>query len=148
MDLRHSLPAGLTPDWTIGGLSWEYSNIRLDRGNAVATITLNRPDALNALSLELLEEFSCAVDGLAGDETIKALVVRGEGRAFCAGADLLHFDAAFDEPALFNRYVRVLNRCFLQLEELPIPVIAVVQGFALAGGLGADPRLRHGYRRR
>lgn len=113
----------------------EYSNIRLDRGNAVATITLNRPDALNALSLELLEEFSCAVDGLAGDETIKAVVVRGEGRAFCAGADLLHFDAAFDEPALFNRYVRVLNRSFLQLEDLPIPVIAVVQGFALAGGL-------------
>lgn len=113
----------------------EYSNIRLDRDNSVATITLNRPDALNALSLELLEQLSSAVDGLAGDETIKALVVRGEGRAFCAGADLLHFDAAFDEPALFNRYVHALNRCFLQLEELPIPVIAVVQGFALAGGL-------------
>ena len=60
----------------------EYSNIRLDHGSAVATITLNRPDALNALSLELLEEFSRAVAGLEGDEAIKALVVRGEGAGF------------------------------------------------------------------
>ncbi len=113
----------------------EYSNIQLEIENQVATLRLNRPDALNALSLALLEDFSNAVTGIAGDHSVKALVVRGAGRAFCAGADLLEFDAAFDDPARFNPYVELLNRCFLQLEDLPIPVLAVVQGFALAGGL-------------
>ena len=113
----------------------EYSNIQLEKDNSVATLRLNRPDALNALSFALLEEFSDAVAGIAGDASIKALVIRGSGRAFCAGADLLQFDAAFDDLARLNPYVEVLNRCFLQLEDLPVPVLAVVQGFALAGGL-------------
>ncbi len=113
----------------------EYSNIQLEKENSVATLRLNRPDALNALSLELLEEFSDAVAGVADDEAVKALVVRGAGRAFCAGADLLYFDAAFDDLARLNPYVELLNRCFLQLESLPVPALAVVQGFALAGGL-------------
>jgi enoyl-CoA hydratase/carnithine racemase len=113
----------------------EYSNIQLEIENQVATLRLNRPDALNALSLALLEDFSNAVTSIAGNDSVKALVVRGAGRAFCAGADLLEFDAAFDDPARFNPYVELLNRCFLQLEDLPVPVLAVVQGFALAGGL-------------
>jgi enoyl-CoA hydratase/carnithine racemase len=113
----------------------EYSNIRLEKENAIATLRLARPDALNALSPELLGEFSSAVTGVGQDESIKALVVRGEGRAFCAGADLMFFDSAFDDLARLNSYIQLLNRCFCQLEELPIPVIALVHGFALAGGL-------------
>jgi enoyl-CoA hydratase len=87
------------------------------------------------LSPELLQEFSSAVADVGQDEAIKALVVRGEGRAFCAGADLLFFDSVFDDLASLNPYIQLLNRCFCQLEELPIPVIALVHGFALAGGL-------------
>ena len=113
----------------------EYSNIRLATVDSVATIRLNRPDALNALSMELLAEFSNAVAAVERDVAVKALVVRGEGRAFCAGADLLFFDTVFDEISLLPPYVELLNRCFFQLENLPIPTIAVVHGFALAGGL-------------
>jgi enoyl-CoA hydratase/carnithine racemase len=113
----------------------EYTNIKLEKGNAAATIRLNRPDALNALSLELLEEFSHAVSDAGQDESIKALVVRGEGRAFCAGADLMFFDSVHDDLARLHPYVQRLNSCLFQLEELPIPTIAVVHGFALAGGL-------------
>ncbi|MEO2141563.1 MAG: enoyl-CoA hydratase/isomerase family protein, partial [bacterium] len=69
----------------------EYTNIILDKENRVATIRLNRPDALNALSPELMTELSVALTDVAADESIKALVVRGEGRAFCAGADLAYF---------------------------------------------------------
>jgi enoyl-CoA hydratase/carnithine racemase len=69
------------------------------------------------------------------DESIKALVVRGEGRAFCAGADLMFFDSAHDDLAQLNPYIQRLNGCLFQLEELLIPTIAVVHGFALAGGL-------------
>ena len=68
----------------------QYANIILETADRVATIRLNRPDALNALNLELLAEFSHAVKAVAEDESVKALVIRGEGRAFCAGADLLY----------------------------------------------------------
>ncbi len=113
----------------------EYSNVRLAQENAVATITLNRPDALNALSPELLEEFSHAVLAVGQDEGIKVLVVRGEGRAFCSGADLLFMESVLDDLARLPPYIQRLNDCFFQLEELPIPTIALVHGFALAGGL-------------
>jgi enoyl-CoA hydratase len=113
----------------------EYTNIKLAKENGIATLRLNRPGALNALSPELLAEFSHAVAGVAEDESIKALVVRGEGRAFCAGADLIFFQAAFNRPDQLTEYLRSLNGCLFQLEELPVPTIAVVHGYALAGGL-------------
>lgn len=113
----------------------EYSNVRLAQENAVATITLNRPDSLNALSPELLREFSHAVLAVGQDEGIKVLVVRGEGRAFSAGADLLFMESVLDDLARLSPYIQRLNDCFFQLEELPIPTIALVHGFALAGGL-------------
>ena len=113
----------------------QYANIILETADRVATIRLNRPDSLNALNLELLAEFFHAVKAVGEDESVKALVIRGEGRAFCTGADLLFFDTVFDEISLLPPYVKLLNECFFQLEELPIPTIAVVHGFALAGGL-------------
>ena len=112
-----------------------YTDIKLETAAAVATLTLNRPDALNALSPALLEQFSDAVTAVSKDESVKALVIRGEGRAFCAGADLLFFDTVFADLSRLPPYVQLLNRCLLQLEELPIPVIAVAHGFTLAGGL-------------
>ena len=113
----------------------KYNNIILESENSVATIRLNRPDALNALNLDLLHEFSSAISEVEADQSVKALVIRGQGRAFCAGADLLLFDSLFDDLAQLNPYIELLNRCFLQLEGLPVPTIALVQGFALAGGL-------------
>ena len=113
----------------------DYINIKLSRETGVATVMLARPDALNALSPALLEELSDALSVVAGDESLKALVLRGEGRAFCAGADLTYFDEAFKDPAHLPDYLQRINNTLFQLENLPIPVIAVVHGFALAGGL-------------
>ena len=113
----------------------EYSNITLSVSDRVATIRLNRPDALNALSLPLLQEFSHATAAVAADHSVKALVVRGEGRGFCAGADLLYFDQVFDDLSLLPDYVRDLNDALFGLEELPVPTIALVHGYALAGGM-------------
>ena len=113
----------------------EYTNIKLEKENRVATIRLNRPDALNALSPELLAELSSGVAEAGNDESIKVLVIRGEGRAFCAGADLTYFQTTFEDPALLPDYVAQINETLGQIEKLPIPVIAVVHGFALAGGL-------------
>ena len=113
----------------------EYTNIKLEKEKGVATIRLDRPNALNAVNWDLLDELSDATADVAGDEEIKALVVRGEGRAFCAGADLTFFETAFHNPDLLTRYLRHFNACLFGLEQLPIPVIAVVHGYALAGGL-------------
>lgn len=112
-----------------------YTNIKLTQEESVATIKLSRPDALNALSPELLEDLSVALAVVAGDESSKALVIRGEGRAFCAGADLNHFQEAFKDPGHLRGYLGEINNTLFQLESLPIPVVAVVHGYALAGGL-------------
>jgi enoyl-CoA hydratase/carnithine racemase len=113
----------------------EYTNIKLEKDNRVATIRLNRPDALNALSPDLLSELSSGVAEVGADKSIKALVIRGEGRSFCAGADLTYFLTALDDPSLLPGYIAQMNDTLRQIEELPIPAIAVVHGFALAGGL-------------
>lgn len=113
----------------------EYSNITLSVGDRVATVRLNRPDDLNALSPQLLAELSDALRVVEADQSLKALVVRGEGRGFCAGADLLYFDQVFDDLSQLPDYVRELNGALFALESLPIPTIAVVHGYALAGGL-------------
>ncbi len=113
----------------------QYSNITLSRDDQVATIRLNRPDALNALSPELLREFVHATDEVAKDSNLKALVIRGEGRGFCAGADLMFFDRALDELSLLPGYIRDLNDALCGLEELPVPTVALVHGYALAGGM-------------
>lgn len=113
----------------------EYSNITLSVSDRVATIWLNRPDALNALSPDLLCEFAHATAAASANQAVKALVVRGEGRGFCAGADLLYFDQVFDDLSLLPAYVRDLNDALFGLEELPVPTIALVHGYALAGGM-------------
>ena len=113
----------------------EYSNIALSMGDRTATLCLNRPDSLNALSPNLLQEFSHAVSVVQADQNVKALVVKGEGRGFCAGADLLYFDQVFDDLSLLPDYVSELNGALSGLEALPIPTIAAVHGYALAGGL-------------
>ena len=113
----------------------DYSNIMYLKENQVATITLNRPDSMTALSPDLLSELQYAISVASIDQDLKTLVIRGNGRSFCAGADLLFFDSAFENLSLLNPYIQLLNQCFLDLENLDMPTVAVVQGFALAGGL-------------
>jgi enoyl-CoA hydratase/carnithine racemase len=113
----------------------EYINIKLEKENRVATIRLNRPDALNALSPDLITELTAAVTDAGEDESIKALVIRGEGRAFCAGADLTYFQKTFADTTLLPPYLAQVTDLLHRIETLPFPAIAVVHGFALAGGL-------------
>jgi enoyl-CoA hydratase/carnithine racemase len=113
----------------------EYTNIKLEKENRVATIWLNRPDALNALSPELIAELTDAVADVGADGSVKALVIRGEGRAFCAGADLAYFQTTLADLTLLPPYLAQVSDLLRQIENLPFPVIAVVHGFALAGGL-------------
>lgn len=101
----------------------------------VVTVTLNRPEALNSLSPELLDELVPLLQDLRDDESVKVLVLAGTGRAFCTGADLKAVIAMFDEWPEYVRFLYRLTEAALLLENLPFPTIARVHGYALAGGL-------------
>lgn len=106
-----------------------YKTIKIEVNGAVCTITINRPEALNALSTQVLTELGDAIDHL---PTAQALVITGEGRSFVAGADISEMASFTSEEALAfgERGAKV----FRKLELLDIPVIAAVNGFALGGG--------------
>ena len=68
----------------------EFKSLILTKEASIATITLNRPDKLNSLTVQMLSEFSSAIDHVAKDDEVRVLIITGAGRAFCAGADLNH----------------------------------------------------------
>ena len=106
--------------------------LRQDNGG-VATLTLNRPDQFNSLSQALLTELQRQLDAIAEDASIRAVVVKGAGRAFCAGHDLKEMRGNHSKPymqALFRQCGRVMTK----LVEIPQPVIACVHGIATAAG--------------
>ena len=103
--------------------------------NGVGYLTLNRPEAFNAMSLALAEQFLSAVEAMAGDDAVRAVVVRGEGRIFSAGGDIkqmLSDVEAGDRAAYFREPLSAFNRMALALRELPKPVVTAVHG-AVAG---------------
>ena len=110
-----------------------YENIVYEVKEGIATITFNRPKALNALNGALLAELSQALDEIAADEDIRVLILTGAGdKAFVAGADISEL-ATFDSlkaKAFGRRGHDIINK----LQQLPIAVIAAVNGFALGGG--------------
>jgi enoyl-CoA hydratase len=111
-----------------------YENlIVIDRG-PVRTITVNRPDVLNALSQTVLGEFEAVLDDLESSKDIRAVILTGAGeKSFVAGADISEMRkfSPKDAEAASARGQRLFDR----LENLPVPVIAAVNGFALGGGL-------------
>lgn len=116
-------------------MSTKWKTIKVIKKNRVAYLTLNRPEALNALSPELLKEVKNAVGQVRDDQEIKALVITGEGRAFCAGADLKYLGSRLFEETPPTEDEFPFNEALAMIDEFPLPVIAKVDGFAFAGGL-------------
>ena len=113
----------------------DYANISLERANGIGWLTLSRPEALNALDKATGEELLDALEELRDDESVRAVVLTGAGRAFSAGGDLKEMARAGELPEQhFEELLATLNRTVLTLAELPKPVIAAVNG--VAAGLG------------
>lgn len=106
--------------------------ISLAKENKTAIITISRPEALNALNGQVLEEFDSALDEAAADEDVRALIITGAGRAFVAGADI-GVQSQFDVAA-GRQWGRKGSAILRKLEKIEIPTIAAVNGFALGGG--------------
>jgi enoyl-CoA hydratase/carnithine racemase len=121
-----------------------FSLIDLKVESAIATITLNRPDKRNAMSDAMRSEFIQALEMVAADKAIKALVLTGAGKGFCAGGDISGMEKRMNAPAGevgfngWHRQQRVHHTQAL-LHTMPKPVIAAVNG--AASGLGADTAL-------
>jgi enoyl-CoA hydratase len=109
--------------------------LRVERpGDAVAVLTLTRPDRLNAIGTETLAALDAALTTLEADDSVRAFVVTGEGRAFCAGADIDEL-SGLDGAAGFARFVHGFTDVLDRLEQHPKPSVAAVDGAALGGGL-------------
>ena len=109
--------------------------IRVERRpDRVGVITLRRPDRLNALSSEVALALGEAVAVLGRDDVVGAIVIAGEGKAFCAGADIAELDT-LDGPHDFARFVHRLTDVLDALAESPKPSVAALHGVAFGGGL-------------
>lgn len=98
----------------------------------VATVTINRPEAMNAFNSELLEALIGEMSALAADAGVGCVVLTGAGKAFGAGADIAQMKDY--EPAQGRAYSELGQRATTTIEQMPIPVIAAVNGYALGGG--------------
>ncbi len=110
--------------------------VRYEVQDGIATLTLNRPEARNALNAEMLEALMAALERACADERARVIVLTGAGdRAFCAGGDLASFARKTSAPEQYEetaRFARLLHR----FTQLPKPTLAAVNGHALGGGLG------------
>lgn len=109
----------------------EYRNILVKIEGGVVTVTLNRPNALNALNSELMDELSDAVDGYEADTSLRCMIITGSEKAFAAGADIKEMAAKSFSEAYREDFV---TRNWERVSRARKPVIAAVAGFALGGG--------------
>lgn len=113
-----------------------YQSLALTKEEGVATITLQRPESLNALNRELAQELLAALGDCAQDQGVRAVVLKAAGRAFCAGGDIKAMQASLgqDAAAFFRELVGMFHQAVMALREMPKPVLASVHGFASGGG--------------
>jgi enoyl-CoA hydratase/carnithine racemase len=117
----------------------ELKNLRLEVEGEIATLTLDRPKVLNAMSPELIAELVTAAAWLADRAPLRALIVTGAGRAFSAGGDVTWFKRGLEEgdadlPAEVRRGADVLHQAIVDFRRIPYPVIAAVNGVAAGAG--------------
>ncbi|HQA50660.1 MAG TPA: enoyl-CoA hydratase/isomerase family protein [Syntrophomonadaceae bacterium] len=120
-----------------------FNTIVFSKDDAIATIQLNRPEAMNAINLQMLQEISTALDEIASDNNIRVLVLKGSDKVFAAGADIRDF--VDYGPLEVRDYIQQAHLMGAKLNRLPKATIACMAGLALGGGceiaLGCDFRI-------
>lgn len=123
----------------------EFETLLLERRDHVAWLTLNRPESLNAMNRALVRELRAFFSQLGDDRETRVVVLRGAGRAFCAGLDLKEGGDGDDSVQAGLRGQRTISELVVMMRRAPQPLIACVHGAACGGGfalaLGADVRL-------
>ncbi len=121
----------------------EFKTLKLEIKEQIATITLNRPEAMNALNTELYAELNKALTVIEDDSSLRVLIITGQGKAFVAGADISEMSGMNSEQG--KRFSLIGQDTFNRLSNFKLPVIAAINGFALGGGcefaMGCDIRI-------
>jgi enoyl-CoA hydratase/3-hydroxyacyl-CoA dehydrogenase len=117
------------------GQPWPLRHVRLSIDGPIATILMSRPEALNALNTRVLNELKDALAQVRANRTVRVVIITGEGDAFIAGADIKEMLALADDPVAMRAFTELGQSVLRDIETLPQPVIAVINGFALGGGL-------------
>ena len=107
--------------------------IQIDLQNDIAILKINRPEALNAMNLDVIHELTRAIDLISVDQGVKVLIITGAGeRSFCAGADISYMVDI--DPVTAEKYASSAQSMLNKIEKMEKPVIAAINGFALGGG--------------
>ena len=111
--------------------------IYVTRDGPIATVALNRPEKLNAISVAMSRRLREIMEECDRDETLRCVVLRGTGgRAFSVGADIAEFEATRSSAAKAREYARVGNPAFQSVRACRHPVVALVEGLCVGGGFG------------
>ncbi len=108
-----------------------YQTVLLDRKDGIATITFHRPEALNAINSQMLEDLNEAADEVASDDSVRVVVFTGEGKSFISGADIHEMDSKNSYDII--EYSQKGGDVFRKIEQLKKPTIAAVNGYAFGG---------------
>jgi enoyl-CoA hydratase len=101
----------------------------------VGIMTLNRPDKFNCLSGALIDGMSETLDRFEGDQNVRSVIVRGNGKVFCTGADLEEILARRESETGVKEFIDAIHAALRRFEASPLPIVAAVHGLALAGGI-------------
>ena len=110
-----------------------FTTLIYSKDGPVAQISLNRPQALNAYNIQMREDFSAALEAVQDDPEVRSLLITGQGRAFCAGADLTEFGTAPSQA--IARRVRWERDVWGQMLGLSKPVVAAIHGYCIGSGV-------------
>lgn len=114
---------------------YEFDLLRVEINERVATVWMNNPP-VNAVSTKLMEELTLAADQFSEDPDIRCVIITGQGKVFCAGADLKGRSEMLSQPAGLTQHSRRTRELFHSLRECSKPVVAAINGPALGAGLG------------
>jgi enoyl-CoA hydratase/carnithine racemase len=115
-------------------MQMDFQTISYEKAEGVGRVTLNRPERLNAMNFQMLEEMGSLLEEIVADEEVRVILLTGQGRYFAAGADLEILSTL--EPASFRlNQAKYWNRVFCDLEETQKPTIAALNGPAIGGGV-------------
>jgi len=112
----------------------DYKTVMLEKKDGAAVLTLNRPDVLNSVNMEMRSEILGILDDLERDPAVRVLIMTGAGRAFCAGADINEFKESGKDPAMqkfLNKKLIAMARAYYEFEK---PVIGAINGVSAGDG--------------
>jgi enoyl-CoA hydratase/carnithine racemase len=109
----------------------DYKTVILEKKDGIAVLTLNRPEVLNSVNMEMRSEIAGILDSLEADPAVRLLIVTGAGRAFCSGADIQEAVQNPDMAKLINKKMVSMARLFYEFEK---PVIGAINGVSAGDG--------------